>query len=184
MRNVVIAAVALAALAGSATCRVIARRPIARTLLSQMKTKAKLTMTVFKQILAFSILAGIGHVACQPAHAGTPRRGVDTRLTKQRRVDYRKLVAESLNQNVKPSTVDVYEFMQAGTWTMVYATVPVADPGYFFFDSSAEGHNLKMSGEGSHKKVTLPRYLDRVTSILLAAVGVVLPSFLCSRATS
>ena len=55
------------------------------------------------------------------------------RLTKQRRVDYAKLVAESLNQNVKPSTVDVNKFMQAGTWTVVYADVPTADPGYFFF---------------------------------------------------
>ena len=53
----------------------------------------------------------------------------------------------------KPSAVDVYEFMQAGTWTMVYATVPTSDPGYFFFDSSAgKRYNLKMSGEGSHKK--------------------------------
>jgi hypothetical protein len=58
------------------------------------------------------------------------------RLTKQRRVDYAKLVAESLNQNVKPSTVDVNKFMQAGTWTVVYADVPTADPGYFFFKSA------------------------------------------------
>lgn len=165
MRNVVIAAVALAALAGSATCRVIARRPIARTLLSQMKTKAKLTMTIFKQILAFSILAGIGHVACQPAHAGTACRGVDTRLTKQRRVDYRKLVAESLNQNVKPSTVDVYEFMQAGTWTMVYATVPVADPGYFFFDSSAGRPQFKDVWGGVAQKSDAPEIFKWATKL-------------------
>jgi hypothetical protein len=86
--------------------------------------KAKLMTTIFKQILAFGVLAGVAHLACDPAIAGQARRGVDTRLTKQRRVDYGKLVAESLNQNVKPSAVDVYEFMHAGTWTMVYATVP------------------------------------------------------------
>ncbi len=62
---------------------------------------------IFKQILAFGVLAGATHFACEPAHARPACRGVDTRLTKQRRVDYAKLVAESLNQNVKPSTVDV-----------------------------------------------------------------------------
>jgi hypothetical protein len=102
----------------------------------KMQTKAKSMTTVFKQILAFGVLAGVTHFACQSADAGPACKGVDMRLTKQRRVDYAKRVAESLNQNVKPSTVDVTKFMQAGTWTVVYADAPVAEPGYFFFESS------------------------------------------------
>jgi hypothetical protein len=88
-----------------------------------------------KQILAVGILVA-GHFACQPANARPACKGVDTRLTKQRRIDYAKLVAESLQQNVESSKVEIDKFMQAGTWTVVYANVPVADPGYFFFDSS------------------------------------------------
>ena len=61
---------------------------------------------------------------------------MDTRLTKQRRVDYAKLVAESLGQNVKPSKVDVKKFMQSAAWSVVYAYVPTAEPGYFFFESA------------------------------------------------
>src|SRR5258708_29749197 len=79
----------------------------------KIQTKAKSMTTVFKQILAFGVLAGVTHLAYQSADAGPACKGVDMRLTKQRRVDYAKRVAESLNQNVKPSTVDVTKFMQA-----------------------------------------------------------------------
>ena len=125
--------------------------------------------TIFKQILAFGVLAGVAHLACDPAiagHAGQACRGVDTRLTKQRRVDYGKLVAErTLNQNVKPSTVDVYEFMQAGTWTMVYATVPVADPGYFFFDSSAGRPRFKDVWGGVAQRSEAPEIFKWATKL-------------------
>ena len=70
----------------------------------------------------------------------------------QRRVDYAKRVAESLNQNVKPSTVDVNKFMQAGTWTVVYADVPTADPGYFFFESSTGRPQFKDAWGGVAQK--------------------------------
>jgi hypothetical protein len=116
------------------------------------RTKAKSMTTVFKQILAFGVLAGVTHLACQPADAGPACKGVDMRLTKQRRVDYAKLVAESLNQNVKPSTVDVNKFMQAGTWTVVYADVPTADPGYFFFECSTGRPQFKDAWGGVAQK--------------------------------
>jgi hypothetical protein len=111
---------------------------------------------LFKHILAFGVLAGVMHFACEPAHAGPACRGVDTRLTKQRRVDYGKRIAESLNQNVKPSTVDVKGFMQAGTWTVVYAYVPVADPGYFFFESSTGRPQFKDVWGGVAQKSEAP----------------------------
>jgi hypothetical protein len=75
-----------------------------------------------------------------PQHAASAAdacKGVDTKLTAQRKSDYAKLIAKSLDQNVKPSKVDIQEFMQSGTWSVAYAEVSVADPGYFFFDSSS-----------------------------------------------
>jgi hypothetical protein len=134
-------------------------------MLSIPDRKAKLMTTIFKQILAFGVLAGVAHLACDPAIAGQACGGVDTRLTKQRRVDYGKLVAESLNQNVKPSTVDVYEFMRAGTWTMVYATIPVADPGYFFFDSSAGRPKFKDVWGGVAQKSDAPEIFKWATKL-------------------
>jgi hypothetical protein len=121
--------------------------------------------TVFKQILAFGVLAGVTHLACQPAHAGLACKGVDMRLTKQRRVDYAKLVAESLNQNVKPSSVDVTKFMQAGTWTVVYADVPTTEPGYFFFESSRGQPQFKDVWGGVAQKSEAPEIFKWATKL-------------------
>jgi hypothetical protein len=119
--------------------------------------------TVFKQILAFGVLAGLAHFASQPADAGPACKGVDMRLTKQRRIDYAKLVAESLNQNVKPSTVD--KFMQAGAWTVVYADVPTADPGYFFFESSKGQPRFKDVWGGVAQKSEAPEIFKWATKL-------------------
>jgi hypothetical protein len=130
-----------------------------------MQTKAKSMTTVFKQILAFGVLAAVTHLACQPADAGSACKGVDMRLTKQRRVDYAKLVAESLNQNIKPSAVDVNKFMQAGTWTVVYADVPTADPGYFFFESSKGQPQFKDVWGGVAQKSEAPEIFKWATKL-------------------
>jgi hypothetical protein len=121
--------------------------------------------TIFKEILAFGVLAGVGHFACQPAHAGPACRGVDTRLTKQRRVDYAKLIAESLGQNVKSSAVEVNQFMHAGKWTVVYANVPTADPGYFFFESSAGKPQFKDVWGGVAQKSEAPEIFKWATKL-------------------
>jgi hypothetical protein len=131
----------------------------------KMQTKAKSMTTVFKQILAFGVLAGVTHFACQSADAGPACKGVDMRLTKQRRVDYAKRVAESLNQNVKPSTVDVTKFMQAGTWTVVYADAPVAEPGYFFFESSKGQPQFKDVWGGVAQKSEAPEIFKWATKL-------------------
>jgi hypothetical protein len=86
---------------------------------------------------AIGLLAGTLLFPQYAAAVADHCQGVDTKLTTQRKADYAKLVAKSLDQNVKPSKVDVQDFMQSGTWTVVFAEVPVADPGYFFFDSSS-----------------------------------------------
>ena len=86
---------------------------------------------------AFLMAAATMQMTSNAAMASNPCDGVDTKLTAQRKADYARLIANSLDQHVEVSTVDVLEFMQAGTWTVVYAAVPIADPGYFFFDSSS-----------------------------------------------
>ncbi len=46
--------------------------------------------------------------------------------------------------------------MQAGTWTIVYADVPVADLGYFFFNSSSGNPVLKEVWGGIAEKSDEP----------------------------
>lgn len=88
-----------------------------------------------KPLVAIGLFLGLLQFP-QHATAADPCKDVDAELTSQRKSDYARLIAKSLDQNVSPSKVDVEEFMQSGTWTVVFADVPVADPGYFFFDSS------------------------------------------------
>lgn len=94
-------------------------------------------MTIFLRQLFVGVLTASILLPLHAVSAADPCKGVDTKLSAQRKSDYSKLVARSLNQDVKPSKVSVMKFMQAGSWTVVYADVPVADPGYFFFDSSS-----------------------------------------------
>jgi hypothetical protein len=61
--------------------------------------------------------------------------GVDMDASQARKHEYAGLVAGTVGQNVKPSAVNILEFRSSGTWSMVYADTPVADPGYFFFQS-------------------------------------------------
>jgi hypothetical protein len=78
-----------------------------------------------------------------PAAAAVDCAGVDQELTKERKTEYAKLISESLKGEVKPAKVEVDSFMQSGKWTVVYASTPVADPGYFFFDSTSGKQTFK-----------------------------------------
>lgn len=71
------------------------------------------------------------------AVAATPCAGVDRSLTKQNKADYASLIAKSLESKVKPANVEIDAALRSGTWTVVYASTPIADPGYFFFDNSS-----------------------------------------------
>lgn len=79
----------------------------------------------------------------QPAAAADPCAGVDRTLTKQNKADYGSLIAKSLNKKVKPRSVEIDAVLRSGTWTVIYASTPIADPGYFFFDSSSGGQVFK-----------------------------------------
>ena len=115
-----------------------------------------LTSRYFGQLGVIGLLAGTLIIPQHAALAGDRCEGVDTKLTAQRKSDYAKLVAKSLDQNVKPSQVDVQDFMQSGTWTVVFAGVPVADPGYFFFDSSSGKPDFKDVWGGVAEKGEAP----------------------------
>lgn len=71
-----------------------------------------------------------------PSIAASSCAGVDQKLTKERKTEYAELISKSLKGKVKSSKVEVDSFMQFGTWSVVYASTPIADPGYFFFDNS------------------------------------------------
>ena len=97
----------------------------------------------FRKVASFGSIIGAFYLISAPAFAASPCDVVDTHLTKQRRTDYAKLIAGNLNAKVRPSKVDVTKFMQAASWTVVYANVPVADPGYFFFETSSGAPKFK-----------------------------------------
>jgi len=75
------------------------------------------------------------------SNAAVPCATVDQQLTHNLKIQYASLIAGSLEGKVQPSKVNINSIMRSGTWTVVYASTPVADPGYFFFDSSS-GENV------------------------------------------
>ncbi len=73
----------------------------------------------------------------QLAAAADPCAGVDQSLTKQNKAEYANLIAKSLDKKVKPASIEIDAALRSATWTVIYASTPIADPGYFFFDSSS-----------------------------------------------
>ncbi|WCK79854.1 hypothetical protein [Agrobacterium fabrum] len=73
----------------------------------------------------------------QLAAAADPCAHVDQSLTKQNKAEYATLVAKSLDKKVKPASIEIDAALRSGTWTVIHASTPIADPGYFFFDSSS-----------------------------------------------
>ncbi|TKT75059.1 hypothetical protein [Aquamicrobium sp. LC103] len=75
-----------------------------------------------------ALLGSVSH-----SSANLSCKGVDTALTPERKATYSTLVAHSLDAKVAASKVEIHTFMEAASWSVVYADVPIADPGYFFF---------------------------------------------------
>ncbi|WP_343314242.1 hypothetical protein AAIB41_03570 [Brucella sp. BE17] len=95
-------------------------------------------------IIRFTLSALAGSMFIHPAvAASTSCTGVDQELTNQRKSEYAEIISRSLEGKVKPAKVEVDSFMQSGNWTVVYASTPVADPGYFFFDNSSGKQTFK-----------------------------------------
>ncbi|UHD43802.1 hypothetical protein LUX29_11885 [Aureimonas altamirensis] len=69
---------------------------------------------------------------------------IDTGLTVVRAQEYAPLIAKAAD-GTTPEQVEFLSFMQSGNWSVVYAATPVADPGYFFFET--------VQGKGQFKDV-------------------------------
>ena len=69
---------------------------------------------------------------------------LDTALTVVRAQEYAPLIAQAA-EGTTPEQVEFLSFAESGSWSVVYAATPVADPGYFFFE--------KVSGKNQFKDV-------------------------------
>ncbi|MDP0929451.1 hypothetical protein Q0601_19875 [Paracoccus onubensis] len=96
-------------------------------------------MTGFKAIVSGLAFQGIA-VLAGAAYADSPCAGVDTDLTDPRTQDYTRLIAETVSEGLegseqlRPSDVEIYSYLQSGNWSAVEAAVPTADVGMFFFE--------------------------------------------------
>lgn len=90
------------------------------------------------------------------SQAADPCSAIDQRLTHDLKTQFAPLIAKSLDGDVKSSKVDIDSIMRSGTWTIVHASTPVADPGYFFFDSSTGDNVFKDVWGGIAEKVEAP----------------------------
>lgn len=79
-------------------------------------------------VVMFSVLAS------SPALAQEGCFDLDSGITVVRAQEYAPLIAQAAGDDVEPEQVEFISFTQSGSWSMIYASTPVADPGYFFFE--------------------------------------------------
>ena len=95
-------------------------------------------MTMLKHLKTIALglaFTGAGAMA-GAAHADEPCAGVDTELTDARQQEYAGLVVEAMAADVQSSDVEIHNFLESGTWSAVYISVPVAEDGMFFFEEA------------------------------------------------
>lgn len=62
--------------------------------------------------------------------------GADTQLTDARAREYAVLVAGAIEDGkVEPADAKIHRFLGSGAWSTVFASVPIADPGFFVFET-------------------------------------------------
>lgn len=66
---------------------------------------------------------------------------LDTGITIGRVQEYAPLIADAAG--TIPERVEFLSFMESGNWSAIYAATPVADPGYFFFETADGKKQLK-----------------------------------------
>lgn len=114
------------------------------------------------------MLSGVAVLSLSLSSAAVAKvtcKGVDTALTAERKATYSKLIANSLNAKVAASKVEIETYMEASSWSVVYADVPVADPGYFFFKSVNEKPEFKDVWGGMADESEIPelvRWAERL----------------------
>lgn len=92
---------------------------------------------------AIAVIALQGAVVASPIAADLVCEGVDTQLTTARKTEYSKLVSEALEEDTKPSDIVIYNFMDVGSWSAVYASTPVSEDGVLFFETVGEHHEFR-----------------------------------------
>lgn len=61
--------------------------------------------------------------------------GMDLQLTPARRVAYAGHVVSAVDGKVAAADVQTSRFVGDGDWSLVHAAIPIADPGYFLFET-------------------------------------------------
>lgn len=107
-----------------------------------------------------TLILFLGILFPQASYAADPCAGVNQTLTKDLKKQYAPLIAKSLNGKVNPSKVDIDSIIQSGTWTIIYASTPIADPGYFFFNSSSGKPVFKDVWGGIAEKAEAPKIAE------------------------
>ena len=72
--------------------------------------------------------------SAEPAACG----GADLEPGASRQAEYAPLIAAAVDGKVRPEDVEVLRYMRMGDWSAVFAAIPIADPGWFVFQT-AEG---------------------------------------------
>jgi hypothetical protein len=77
------------------------------------------------------------------AEAAQPCAGVDTNMSPERKQEYAALVTKAMTAKIKPSAVKILNYMEAGSWSAVYASTPASDDGVFFFQDDNNQKTFK-----------------------------------------
>lgn len=89
-------------------------------------------------LLVGVVVAMAAGITCAPAaprhYRSCAGMGMGTSMPHARELGYTDLIAGVLDRKVQPSEVTIRGFLSSGSWSVVYAEVPIADPGYFFFE--------------------------------------------------
>jgi len=74
-----------------------------------------------------------GSVPAEPAASACA--GADLQSDDARKAEYAPFVAGAVDGKVGPEDVEIHSFMRMGAWSVVFASIPIADPGWFVFET-------------------------------------------------
>jgi hypothetical protein len=82
-------------------------------------------------------------VTSAPTSAAKPCAGADVGLSEARKTAYAALVSGAVEGKAKAADITVDRFMAQDGWTVVLAHTPIADPGWFVFDTTGDKPQFK-----------------------------------------
>lgn len=121
--------------------------------------RARILLTAaLAAIAVFSNMSGAFAVAGTRYHRSCD--GVDTSLSLSRKQNYAALMAGAVTTTVKPSEVKIHNFIGDGAWSAVYASTPVAEDGFFFFEDIAGRPQFKEVWGGWADRSEKPQLIE------------------------